>query len=89
VPVAVVLLVNAVVLTSVNPAGIVSSMPHTGLAGRFELGVIVTTNVAPGATVAAGIDLVTLPALAVPTVTDVDAIVPVLVSESTNVPLMV
>jgi len=63
VPVAVVLLVNAVVLTSVNPAGIVSSMPHTGLAGRFELGVIVTTNVAPGATVAAGIDLVTLPAL--------------------------
>ncbi len=49
--------------TSVNPAGIVSSIRHAGLTGRFALGVIVTTIVAPDATVVTDKDLVTLPTL--------------------------
>jgi hypothetical protein len=61
VPDAVMLVPSAVVLIIVNPEGIVSSIPHGP--GRFELGVIVTTIVAPGATVAADKDLVTLPTL--------------------------
>lgn len=60
---AAVLFSDAVVLTSVNPEGMVSTIFHAGLTGRFELGVIVTTIVAPGVTVVADKDLVTLPTL--------------------------
>ncbi len=50
-------------LTRVKPAGMVSSIAYPLLAGRFALGIIVTTIVAPAETVAADKDLVTFPTL--------------------------
>ncbi len=60
----VVVLKDAFELTNVNPDGIDSvTVQPTGLVGRVVLGVMVTTIVAPGETVVADKDLVTLPAL--------------------------